>query len=292
VRPALVYSAVVLIMVLIAGVTDLFLLNGFAASSINHIHQVLTEQPPYQTPRLIYLYVLLGLFLPPLSLFVFRLWAQRKAAVEHAVLWGSTLFFLVAHTLSPSRQERYLLPVLPELLLMTVIGLWYHYRADGFLFRHKLPGRTLLGVVIGVNGVLLVPFTLNYGHKGVVEPFVQIARYDANHPMVMLVSPASDGLYAWEYSGFGGLHREVIRAWPDLARFDTRPGLQDSVDFYLLYPPTIDSLRAYVDSIQSRVGPLHEVFHVTPSLIDKTLHRLNPKFNPNREVWAYRRARR
>lgn len=291
-RPAAHFAGAVLAMVLAASVADFFLLNGFAASTISHLRQIINEPPPYQTPHLLYLYVILGLFLPPLSVLILRLWVQRRAMVEHAVLWGSTAFFLVAHTLSPSRQERYLLPVLPALLLMTVVALWYHFRAGGYLFRSRRLGKSLLGLAMVMNVALLVPFSIDYGHKGVVEPFVRIARYGFAHPVVMVVSPESGGLYAWDYGGRGGVQREAVRSWPELEQFAERPGLRDSIAFYLLYPPSESQLPAYVDSLQARVGLIREEFHVRASLIDRVLHRLNPAHNPTKEVWVFRPDRR
>ena len=139
-----------------------------------------------------------------------------------------------------------------------------------------------------VNLVLLGPFTLNYGHAGMVEPFVYVAKQELQHPRVMVVTPSSGGIYPWEYGGYSEVRPGAIRSWADLQLFDVNPWLKDSVAFYLLYPPNADSLPVFVDSIESRVGPIKQVFHAPPSLIDRTLHRFNPKYNPTKEVWVYK----
>jgi len=282
------YALWTLGIVLAASFAEIFLVNGFAASSLAHISQVLTESPPYQTRLLVYGLVVLGLFIPPFSLLVVYLWSNRTAAREHAILWGSTLFFIFMHTLSPSRQERYLLPVLPAMILMTVIALWYHVRANGWLVRHWKWGRGILTAFVTINFILLVPFTISYRHRGLVEPFVQIEQLaEKPAPIVLLVSPDNGRLYPHEYGGLKKIEYYFLNSWEGMSMFQHHPELVSDLDYAVIYPPAESALAIYRDSIEQHTGPMHPVAHVRPSIIDYLAHWVNPQYNPSHEAYLF-----
>jgi hypothetical protein len=285
-RPALVFSSAVLGMLLLSGVVDLYLIGSFAASTVNHVRQVITERPPYMTHLFIYPAVLLAFFLPPLSPLLFYLAGVRRFWVRHRVLLFSSIAFVLAHTLSPSRQERYMIPIVPALVVLLVLAFWWHWSNGGYFFRHKRLLFGLLGTVVVINLLALSPLTINYGHKGMVEPLVQIERNGENAGVVF-VSPEEGRIYPYFYGGFGGLRRGYIYDWSDQSLLE-EPHTKRPYTYFIIFPPSERDLPRYLDSLSGHFGPLEEWFYVGPSSIDFLLHRMNPKYNKRNEAWIYR----
>jgi len=291
-KEAMVYSSAVLVMLLISGAADYCLFGSFADSSVNHIRQVLTDSPPYETSILIYAAVLLVFFLPPISPVLFYLSGRKRFWVRHRLLFLSLLCFVVAHTLSPSRQERYMIPIVSALIVLLILALWHHWQERGYFYRRQRLFYSLAGIAAGINIALLFPLTLNYGHKGVVEPLVRIERMATQpRPAVMFVSPEGGRIYPFYYAGFKLIRRALVYQWSDLERFENTRHPQPGFDFFILYPPSERDLPRFVDSLSVRFGPLEESFQVCPSAIDFVLHTMNPEHNRTHEAWVYRPAR-
>lgn len=287
-RPALIYMAAVFAMLLLSGVVDAIFVNGFAASTISHILQVLTEPPPYKTAPYIYLLVLLGAFIPPFSILLFGLVGNKTFLREHTLLWIPTLVFIIAHTIPSSRQERYMISILPILLVIFVLAIWYHQQANGWLFRRRRAGLVLLVVYLAVNTVLLAVFTINYGHRGLVEPLVRMQNIEGLPPM-LLISPGRGRLMPFAYAGgIERLYRASVENWHDLDRFVLLPEAHDSSYFVVVHPHSEEERATWMDSLQVKLGSLSLVTHVGPSTIDAILHHLNPKHNRTHEAWVYR----
>ena len=287
-RHAFVYSSAVLSMLLLSGVVDLYLIGSFAASTVSHIRQVVTERPPYMTHLFIYPAVLLAFFLPPLSPLAFYLAGIRQFWVRHRVLFFSSLVFILAHSLSPSRQERYMIPIVPALVVLLVLAFWWHWSKGGYFFRHKRFLFGLLGTAVVINLLALLPLTINYGHKGMVEPLVRIERSGENTGVVF-VSPEEGRIYPDFYGGFGGLRRGYIHDWADQS-FLEESHRKQPFTYFIIYLPSGDDMPRYLDALSSHFGPLEEWLHVRPSSIDFLLHRLNPKYNQRNEAWIFRKA--
>lgn len=287
VKPALYHSIGALSMFLIAGLVDWKMTGTFMGSSINHIQFGATGAPTYATNSLIYVGVITAIFIPPFSLFALYLTCRKSFFGQHKILALSTLSFILIHNLLPYRQERYMIPILPVLILMMVLALHRYHSDSGKLLKNKKFLYGVVGSALVINILLLVPFTFNYGHKGEVEPLVRIEQLATTTPTVLFFSPEKARNVPLLYGGFHKIGRDYIYKWQDLDRVlaKDRAG---RFDYFLLYPFTRDDLQLYRDSLTSRVGSIEEVFHVEPSLVDYILHVMNPKHNRTNEVWVYK----
>ncbi len=290
-RPAVIYAATLLTMLLVAGLADWYLLGTFMGSSINHIKQGLTEGPVYRTSYLMYIEVLLAFFIPPISILLFVVACRKRFWSKHLVLVGSCLTFLLFHTLISSRQERYILPIIPALVALFVLALHQHFASNGYLARSRKLFGWLVGFSVVVNTILLIPLTFNYAHKGLVEPLVKIEKLNTERRAVLFVTPERYINFPYLYGGLGKNQRDYVYGWSDLTTIlphDTKPRFDFA--YFLLYPKDSADLPVYVDSLSNHVGPIRELFHVGPSTADWMLHRLNPRFNPTNDVWVFVRA--
>jgi len=91
-----------------------------------------------------------------------------------------TLAFLVSHSLIANKQERFLLPILPALFILIVVGLpWLAARITRPVYRG------MWWYFWTVNTVLLVIVTLSFSKKDRVEPLLIVyRRHDATGVLV------------------------------------------------------------------------------------------------------------
>jgi hypothetical protein len=144
----------------------------------------------------------------------------------------------------------------------------------------------LLGFSVVVNLVLLIPFCLEYSHRGLVEPLVRVEKSGHNSPYITLITPEAARIFPFDYGGLTVLDHSYARDWAELA--DSAAAIGQS-DYYFLYPNSADDLPAYVDSINSHVGEIRQVFRVGPSMVDYVAHVLNRR-NKTNEVWVFEPA--
>ena len=180
-----------------------------------------------------------------------------------------------------------MIPILPAVVIIFVIALYQQKQRNAFPFNRKTLWRTLAGYTIVVNFVLLVPFTVNYAHKGLCEPLVEIERRSQSTPRVLFFSPDKYTNFPLRYGGFPTIGRQYVYSW-DKVEDNLGPGNNIRFDYLLLYPLDEEDLPRYLDSIEARLGPVELSFHVGPSTIDYVLHLLNPKYNRTNEVWVYK----
>lgn len=290
IKGAIIYGAAFILMLLVSGMIDWIIMDKFAASSINHIRQVLTEPPPYKTSFLIYPGILIGFFIPPLSLLLFFYSGFKSFWSRHRVLIFSTLCFIVIHTVSASRQERYMIPIIFPLLTIFVLGVHHQFNRSYFLSPRRRLFKILLIVATVINIALLIPLTVNYGKKGLVDPLVKIEKTKKG-AAVAFVSPDKKRIYPRYYGGFVPIKEIKIKKWGDLK--NTALALSSGkIDFFILYPPRPEKLPLYLDSLRKYFGPVEAWQHSGPSSVDFILHKLNPRHNPTNEAWTYKPFRK
>lgn len=288
-RPAMTYTLALFGMLLFSGMIDYALMGRFAASTINHLRQVTGEGIVYATSLFIYPAVLLAFFIPPVSLVAFGLSFRRRFWSEHSILVMSNLFFVLIHTLSPSRQERYMIPIIPAMTAMLVLAVWSYHREREITTRQK---RWLLAIAIPtivLNVILLAPFTINYSHRGLIEPLKQIGEQDPG-ATILLVSPDLGQIYPLNYGYYDSkeIGRRYVNRWSDLGAVDSMSNPANKIGYAVLYPLKHEDLQSYKDSISIRFPKMTPIGYVGPSSVDRILHWLNPKHNRRNDAWLYR----
>lgn len=286
-KPAVWFSFGVAGMILLSGVVDLLLSGTFASSTIKNLK--IDVSPMYHTIPVLYPLVLLAFFIPPVSFLgavaAFRLSFWKR----HFLLTGSTAVFIAAHMLHGNQQERFMIPIVPAVFLIGVLAFWDQYQNRGHSFPWPRLYRWTAVTGITVNLFLLVPFTLAYGHKGLVEPMKWIEGMKPR-PRVMFVQPEIKNWMPTNYAGLEPLQRKSIRAWPEIDSLRPEEKGRDAFGLFVLYPVKEGDLEAYLDSIQVRYGPMTLVRKFPPSLFDRVMHRLNPRHYSTYEAWVYRQT--
>ena len=273
------------------GLALVLTLQGFANHLINHewwfsfriyygplLHwppRILTESDGYPHGAWwTYGAALLGVFVPPFSLWFGA--AAIRGGRGFPLLGVPTLVFLVANSLIANRQERFLLPVLPAVIVLGAAG------ADGvaaWLAAHGWPrlSGALWRYYWTVNTVLLVGTLFMYGKRDRVAPLVYVeTRHDAT------------GVIEAQYTApFPVPVFYLGRRRPPVVVFEDRRRLTADAAAARAASPPPNYLILYSDSVQADTAALARALGarlvpaatIPPSAGDELAHLVNPRRN-------------
>jgi hypothetical protein len=232
-----------------------------------------------------YLGLLAGLLLPPASLLL--LFGFVRTWRRHALVFWPTVAFLAVHSAYPNKQERFLLPIVPLVVVLAVVGWDEFARGSRFWTGHRRLSRWVWGVAWALNLVALPVLSTTYSKKTRVETLTWLrARPDLagvviessegsvqspplfylGRPVAVYTLPASKSVDA--------LGAELAAA----------PGPRPNY-VVLMGQKGIEERRARLAALFP--GMVLEA-RVVPSLVDQVAHRLNPKHNVNLTADVYR----
>lgn len=255
--------------------------------TINYIFYNIKARYEYVTgPWYRYILLILGILIPPVSFFL--VFGYLKNWKKFALLFWPAFIFLVIHSYFPNKQERFILPILPFIVILGVIG-WEDYIKNSRFWQNRL--KILRGCWIwfwSINSILLLIVTFTYSKKNQVETLYYLSHKKDITGII------------WES------HRRIT---PHIPHFY----LNKKVPFYQYPAPvTKTDLASEIDSsgnpppnyiiflgkkgIQERVSDFQKDFKsilqlekkVNPSLIDTILYRLNPGRNVNQVSYVYK----
>lgn len=271
-------SGVLIVFALTQGVVD-YLIWGYPfAEFIGYFTYNSNEGTAYipNNNYFMYILVLMGTFLLPLGLLAGAgFFAGFK---KYAVIFVPVFLFLLFHSLYPSKQERFIMPVLPFFFLLGVVGFHYAFVKESW---KKLWNVSLkIFWVINIPLLLLASFT--YTKKSRVEAMYYFYETGETPQKIMLDAMGDEDVAMPPkfYSGhwlFGTLEQSEeikhIEMYPDY-RYD-----------YILFFGD-DDLENRINFYKKTYPDMELVKTCEPSLIDRFLKWLNPR-NSNEyiEVW-------
>jgi hypothetical protein len=234
--------------------------------------------PPWR-----YAETLLAMFLPPFS-FLF-LFASFKTGKKHLLFSIPTLCFFVAHSLIANKQERFLLPMIPFIIILSAIGFsqvkewfektnarWKTYKALWFYF-------------LLLNSILLCLSLFVYGKKDRVEPlsFIQqqqdvtgviVAQYNYQFPVpTYYLGTPTPPVFVFDHTT--NIHNDAKL----LVRFPFFP------NYVVLYS---DSVIRDVQLLETAldISLVHQAT-ISPSIADMLAHKLNPMHNKANTAYVF-----
>jgi len=233
-----------------------------------------------------YFLFLLAVFIPPISLYL--LFGFFRSYKKLMILFIPTLIFFVLHSIFPNKQERFIITLLPFIIISGVIG--WQMIVDGLFnpdFVKKWIRATWIFFWI-INFILLIPITLTYSKKARVESMVYLSNYPALKYFIIedtnqdvLRFPPQFYLKKWiRYDALmRNSNRNEFVQMKDWSKPENQPG------FVLFYQP--DHLDERVKWMKSVFPGLVYETTIEPGWIDKVLHWLNP-INDNQNIYIYR----
>jgi hypothetical protein len=232
-----------------------------------------------------YILLLLGILIPPVSLFIFfgffRYW--RK----HLILFLPAFIFFLFHSLFPNKQERFILPVVPFIIISGIAGWQQFVSGRTWFVRHKKVISITWIFFWVLNMVLLFPVTVMYSKKARVESMTYLSRYpeiktilieNSNRGEVQMTPIFYLGQRVYD---FGVTDKSGPEMLPQHAR--TNPRHQPR--FFLFFET--QNLEMRVENMRKVFPNIEYETTIEPGMIDRILCWLNP-VNRNQTIVVYR----
>jgi hypothetical protein len=254
---------------------------------VNYVIYNIQARNDYVTgPFYNYLLLLIGALIPPISFF--WLYGFLHNWKKYAILFWPVFLLIAAHSYFPNKQERFILPVLPILLVLGYTG-WERYIEQSRFWQSKT--RFLKACWIwfwAINTILLIVVTFTYSKKTRVETLYFLSHknditgvvwesYNHSTPFIPLFYLNHD-VPVYEYP-------QTRSAEELIAEFDSSASPRPNYIIFLGEKDIDRRVRKFEIDFKSS---LHLEKKVNPSLIDAILYRLNPRHNVNQVSYVYR----
>jgi hypothetical protein len=96
-----------------------------------------------------------------------------------------------------------------------------------------------------------------------------------------------NNLVPYAYAGFSSPVPIKIESWEMLGPSNRFYDKFDSINYFVIFTDT--ALSRHLDTLVDHFGPMKEVFHATPSALDRLLHLMNPAHNFTNESWVFKK---
>lgn len=273
--------------VLVQGFVDFLVWRVPFAEFTEYVRYNMSHAYEYHTaPWYNYILVLAGLLIPPLSLML--LFGFFKNWRKNFILFLPVFLFIVFHSIFPNKQERFILPIVPLLIVLGLAGWEEFEKASQFWQKNRK--LLIAGMVFfwAVNITMLMAFTPMYSKKARVESMSYLRNYpqtkyfvvEDNNSDILRFPPVY-------YSGQWPRYEALIKH-TDYKSFAASRNWEEKTEqpeFVLFYQET--DLQARVDSMQKYLPDLIYETRFKPGMMDRLIHRINP-INANETITLYR----
>ncbi|MEI7662633.1 MAG: glycosyltransferase family 39 protein [Bacteroidota bacterium] len=229
-----------------------------------------------------------GLLIPPMSLYL--LFGFTRNWRKHLLFFLPTLIFFAFHSYFPNKQERFILPMIPVIILIGAIG-WNEF-VSGSKFWQKR--RTLMKFSMMffwvVNIILLVFTTFTYSKKARVESMTYLSRYNNISELLVLDAENSPEMLPLFYLGQWphALSESDGNHSPDTLLYQLAHKSLSEQPRFILFTGEKDINKVILKAMKQYPGLVYETT-IEPGFSDKLVHWMNP-VNKNRTMIIYRNA--
>ena len=286
-KETIVFSIGVLTAIaLIQGIVDYYFWGYPFAQLIEYVTYNMHSAGNYTVgPWYIYIVFILSVLVPPFSILLIAGFFSNWKKI--AIIFVPVLLFLIFHSYYPNKQERFVLTILPLIIISGVIG----YNAILEKVNSKRWNKISHYFVVffwTINIIALIPVSLIYSKKARVESMEYLSSYkdlkyfvieDANRGVLRF--PPMYYLDNWvEYDAImvneNAKHLAKIKKWD---KIENQPG------FVLFFQPI--NIDARVDNLMETLPNIVYETTIEPGNADRVLHWLNP-INANENIYIYR----
>ena len=271
-------------MILIQGVVDYLIWGKPFTQIIGYVSYNATHAGDYTVgPWYVYLLFLSGTLIPPVSFFLFA--GLFKEWKRLSILFIPIIIFILFHSYYPNKQERFIVTIMPFLMIIGVIG-WGRIAKT---FQDKRWHRACWIFFWTINMILLIPITFTYSKKARVESMCYLSKYKNDFNSFVIEDLSKNVLshppqfYLGKYMNYntilknGGTYKQFYK--------DVKSGKVSEPGFILFYHDK--DLQARVDSMKVVYPEITFETKIKPGFVDKILFRLNP-INDNQNIYIYR----
>ena len=273
--------------ILIQGTIDFFIWGRPFAEILAYFNDNILHATSYLTmPWYNYFLVILGILIPPVSLFLFS--GYIKTWRKHLIIFLPVAIFFIFHSSFPNKQERFILPVIPFIIILGTIG-WNEIVSTSHFWKNRnrlLRGCWIFFWSINIIGLLIV--TVVYSKKSRVETMLYLSKYKEINNFLVADAGNSPELFPCFY----------LQQWPQMYD-ELLPGeTTDSLVIraskapvskqpsFILFSAENDLAGEVMKARKSFPFIVYETT-IEPGFMDRFIRWLNP-VNKNRTIYIYR----
>lgn len=270
-------------LLLIQGSVDIFAWGYPFASFIEYVHYNLSHSHDYTTgPIYRYLLLLLGVFIPPVSLFI--LYFFVKDFKKYELIFFSISAFFLLHSIFPNKQERFILPIVPFIFVFGFGSFLSTIYERKFWENKKQLSNWLLIWFSIINIPLLILFTFNYGKKTRCESLYYLSKKDDVKAVFYIFGEI--GVFKPPEFYLDKYGTKIIQIH-NLDSLNSTQHEQPYPNYTIIFERTeANSLTQKFELITGKKLLLEKT--IEPSLVDHILFILNPKYNRNQTAKIYK----
>jgi len=274
---AVVYGVAAFAMFFVTQASDLFIWEAPFAEFFEYVRYNIEHKTTYfNRPWHMYLGTLAGLLVPPVSIFLMfgYGYAWRKSLV---VFLPAALFF-VFHSYFPNKQERFILPFIPFLIILGIIGWNAWMERSGFWQKRVSWERGGWKFFWIMNTLALIFITPAYTKRSQVEAMLWL-REQGDYNNMIVESSHTDGylqpplFYLGSWKSYWFVTRSFSAEW---LRDQPVVHLPDKKANYVVFMEEVDVEARKQRFEEGYQATLELVQVIQPSYLDQFLHYVNP----------------
>ncbi len=304
IKPAVAFCLGVAASVIIfQGIPDLFIwgypfAEFLAYSSYNVAHRYAFITGDWYN----YLAIIIGMLGFPFSILL--LWGFLRTWKKHLLVFLPTFLFLVFHSSYPNKQERFIFPIIPFIIILGTVGWMEFYNRSGFWQKRKIIYRIIIIFFWILNIPALILFTPSYGKKTRVEAMTCLSDHK-NIRFILVEDSNKENATMFP--------RFYLSQWPGFYTYPKPPGdhtncsnqqfhgkqfmkLQsldclkqisnDSLPEFVIFVDGLN-LEGRVEKMSQYLPGMEFIKEIKPGFRDKLMYAINP-VNYNVPVYIYR----
>lgn len=273
---------------LVQGIVDMLIWGKPFVEFVAYIQYNIDNAYNYLTnPWYVYILLILGILIPPISiLFFFGGFYNFK---RNLLVMLPVLIFLVFHSYFPNKQERFIIPIIPFIVMMGIAG-YYNYLSKNSLQPQVQKFVRGSWIFFWSLNIILLPFiTTMYSKRARVESMVYLSKYkdsieyllleDTNHGTPKM--PPEFYLGKW----VGCYELSVDHPKDSLKAKLSRYGTENYPDYVLFFEDK--HLVRRIADVKNLFPDMKYETTITPGFVDDILFRLNPK-NANQTIYIFK----
>lgn len=268
------------------GMVD-WIFNGWPFASVydNSVYNLKNYGHYPHGPHVMYFGILLMGFILPTSL-VYA-YGFLKTWKKYYLLFWPVIVFIVFHSFFPNRQERFILPIVPLVVVFGVVGTYLFVAELKFWQRHHSWFRGLNIWFWIINTALLLVVSTTYSKKSRVETLTFLSKREDVRGLIIernnrgIPSPPLFYLHK-KVPVYLVQSRDML---PDIKRQIVQNGEAIPNYVILLEGKNIDQR---LQCIETAMGVQYRfIAKISPTFIDALLYKLNPGHNVNETSFVY-----
>lgn len=280
---------------------DLYLWGRPFAEFLGYVQYNILHRHNYGVNNyLMYVEVIAGMLIPPLSLFL--IWGLFVGWRKKLLLFIPVVLFFAFHTYFPNKQERFIFTIVPMVILLGYMG-WVQYIENSGFWKRKtkllsrfyifsLIVNTILLIIVSINSSKLSRVNVMYYFYPIRDQVKSILIEDSEKTNATRLPVMYSGKIILTYM----ISKDTSNSSDTIKKHQYYKRI-GSVEFFEKYPnvlqpefivfPEGKQLEKRIENVKKVFPNIKQVATIQPSMIDRVARKLNPK-NTNETFYIYK----